>query len=139
MSDHITRLLEENAVSRLSPENLSIIRTHIKDCPDCRQAYEAAQVAADLLQVHASQTAAPSPFFTTRVMAAIGEQANADRSLWIRFWKAMRLPISAMVGVVLLLLAVTFFYRPLPGGPSPPPPRYTPSADHAIFRSGAPP
>lgn len=110
MSDeHITGLIEGASLDGLSNQEIMQVREHIVDCPACRTAFAAAEVADALLKERALETFEPSPFFQTRVMAALRERsAAAEVSLW-RLWRASRQLVVSMVMVVLVLVALAFF------------------------------
>ena len=112
-NDHITDLLESAPFSSLSKSELSAAREHIVGCADCQRAYEAALVAESLLKERAASTLEPSPFFQTRVMAALRErQMLSGVSPLRRMWRAAGLLVSSMVALVVLLAALTYFEQP---------------------------
>ena len=82
----------------------------------CRvsSAYEAAQLSEVILRSRAQVTFEPSPFFQTRVMAALREQ-NAVESVpaMLRLWKSARALVSSMA-VTTAALAVLSFVLPAP-------------------------
>ena len=54
----------------------------------CRNAYEAARLSAVVIKSRAQVTIEPSPFFQTRVMAALREQQAVDSvPAMFRLWK----------------------------------------------------
>ncbi|HEV7474580.1 MAG TPA: hypothetical protein VGN90_11060 [Pyrinomonadaceae bacterium] len=107
--EHIIKLIDEAPVSGLSETNLTVIRTHIDRCSACREAFQAAQVSALLLHEHAAAEFEPSPFFQTRVMAALRErQAAGDSWAWSRVWRAAGALASSMVATVAALAVLTF-------------------------------
>ena len=53
---------------------LSAVQAHALECGSCHSAYEAARLSALVLKSRAQVTIEPSPFFQTRVMAALREQ-----------------------------------------------------------------
>src|SRR5678809_1069538 len=87
---HITNILDNTPIARLSETELQSIRAHTAHCADCAQAFKAAQLAELLIKERASAAAADAlnanPFFQTRVLAAWREQ----RESWSfgRLWKA---------------------------------------------------
>jgi hypothetical protein len=76
---------------------------------DCRRAYDAARVASLLVKERAAATFEPSPFFQTRVLAALRERqaANAPFS-FARLWKTAGALVGSMAASVALLAGLTF-------------------------------
>jgi anti-sigma factor RsiW len=112
-NQHILNLLEENSLRRLSEEEKLRLEAHTKSCADCRKAYQAALVVAELLRERASETLEPSPFFKSRVMAALREKRAAEQP-WSfgAIWQMTRALVASMVAVVVLLVALSFFGEP---------------------------
>jgi hypothetical protein len=112
-NDHIIGLLERAPYSGLSERELSVAREHIARCADCRRVYDAARVADSLLKERAAVTFEPSPFFQTRMMAVLRErQALSGVSSLRRMWRAAGALVSALVALVALLVALTYFGEP---------------------------
>jgi anti-sigma factor RsiW len=109
-TDHITLLLEEKPISRLSADELAAVESHAADCNDCQRAYKAAQVAGSLIEARAAERAEVSPFFNTRVMAAIREKRLSPQlPAWLRWWQAAGSLILMMSMLVVVLVGVTVF------------------------------
>lgn len=107
---HIIEILDNAPFAGLTESELETIRVHVKDCSDCLRAFEATKVSALLVKERVAETIEPSPFFHTRVMAAIREQKlSAGVSAFKRFWKAANALVYSMAAVVVVLFAVTFF------------------------------
>ncbi len=117
--EHIIKLLESAPLNSLSASELDVIRAHTAACAACRQAYEAAQVSALLLRERVAATVEPSPFFQTRVLAALRERqaANEGSALW-RLWRATGALVSSMAATVAALAVLTFL---APGAAQPAP------------------
>ncbi|HZS06543.1 MAG TPA: hypothetical protein VFD58_17025 [Blastocatellia bacterium] len=116
--NHIIHLLEEAPFDSLSEGNHATIRGHIIGCAECRRAYEAARISAALVKERAARAVEPSPFFQTRVMAALRAQRQMpEPSALARLWKSAGLLFSAMVTIVALLSGLTLFSA----GPEPQP------------------
>ena len=111
---HITEILDNAAITSLSEIELSEIRVHTKDCVSCRDAFEAAQLSAVILRSRAQVTIEPSPFFQTRVMAALREQQAVESvpAMW-RLWRSAKVLVSSMA-VTTAALAVLSFALPAP-------------------------
>lgn len=111
---HIIELLDSASIAALSESELSEVQAHARDCESCSSAYEAAQLSEVILRSRAQVTFEPSPFFQTRVMAALREQ-NAVESVpaMLRLWKSARALVSSMA-VTTAALAVLSFVLPAP-------------------------
>lgn len=106
---HIINLLEGAPLAKLSESDLFEIQAHARECAGCHQAFEAAQIAALLLKEREAETFEPSPFFHTRVMAALRErQTTSEQWAWSRMWRAAGALASSMVATVAALAVLTF-------------------------------
>jgi predicted anti-sigma-YlaC factor YlaD len=115
--EHITNMLDNTPLAGLGESELAAIRTHTGACPECRRAFEAAQVSALLMRERAAETFEPSPFFQTRVLAALRERrAFTETSALRRLWQATGALVSSMAVTVAALALLTFI------GPSHQPP-----------------
>ena len=111
--EHIISLIENTSLASLSENDLTVIRAHTKDCSNCFEAFQAAEVSLRLLKEHAAVQAAsdfgPSPFFHTRVLATVRErQAVNDSWAFGRLWRAAGALASSMVVTVATLAFLTF-------------------------------
>lgn len=106
---HITEVLDNTALAALSPSELEEIRAHVRDCEPCNDAFAAAQLSALVIKERAEAVIEPSPFFQTRVMAAIREQQAAESvpAFW-RLWKSARGLVSSMALTTAALAALSF-------------------------------
>jgi hypothetical protein len=110
-NEHIISLIESTSFASLSESDLSVIRSHSKDCVECGRAFEAAQLSILLLKerVDAGEAFEPSPFFNTRVLARLRERQTANDSwAWTRVWRAAGALASSMVVTVAALAVLTF-------------------------------
>ena len=112
-SDHIINLIEERPLNNLSASEIERVNAHTSDCAECLLAFEAARASSLLLRERASVTVEPSPFFQTRVLAAIrergGERNPAPEMFGLRkMWQAARILVTSMAVVVAMLTALTF-------------------------------
>ena len=107
--EHIKKLLDEAPLSSLGEAELAAVRAHAESCAGCRRAFEAARASSAMLQARAAESFEPSPFFQTRVMAALRERRAAEEG-WTpaRLWKAAGLLVSSMAATVAALLVLTF-------------------------------
>ena len=111
---HITEILDNASIASLSEFELNEVRIHVNNCMSCRDAYEAARLSAVVIKSRAQATIEPSPFFQTRVMAALREQQAVDNvPAMFRLWKAARALVSAMA-VTTAALGVLSFVLPAP-------------------------
>jgi hypothetical protein len=114
--EHIIRILEGAPLGSLSEGELAAVRAHAEVCDGCARAFAAARVSSLLLKERVTQDAVPTPFFQTRVLAALRERRAADEApAWRRMWRSAGAMVSSMAAVVILLTGLTFFS---PEGPS---------------------
>lgn len=106
---HITEVLDSAALANLSPTELDEIRAHARDCEPCGNAFAAAQLSAFVIKERAQVVIEPSPFFQTRVMAALREQQAVESvpAMW-RLWKSARGLVSSMALTTAALAAFSF-------------------------------
>ena len=94
---HIIEILDNASIASLSEFELNEIRAHAESCVSCRDAYEAARLSAVVLKSRAQVTIEPSPFFQTRVMAALREQQAVESvPAMFRLWKSAKVLVSSM-------------------------------------------
>lgn len=111
---HITEILDNTSIANLSEFELNEVQIHVKDCTSCRSAYEAARLSAVVIKSRTHVTIEPSPFFQTRVMAALREQQAVDSvPAMFRLWKSAKALVSSMA-VTTAALAVLSFVLPGP-------------------------
>jgi hypothetical protein len=103
---HITDVLDNAALASLSQSELSDMRVHALECKPCGDAFAAAQVAAVVMRERAQAVIEPSPFFQTRVMAALREQQAVESvPALLRLWRSSRALVSSMaLGTVALAI-----------------------------------
>ena len=109
---------KESSIVNLSESDLSEVHAHVEDCVLCRGAYEAARVSAVVLRSRAESTSEPSPFFHTRVMAALREQQAVENvPALLRLWGSAKALVSSMT-VATVALAALSFVLPAPAAPA---------------------
>ncbi len=109
---HIIEILESGPFSSLTESDLREIRAHTESCAACARAYEAARISSLLVKARAGETMEPSPFFQTRVLAALREQqANSKVPAFWRLWKTAGALVASMA-VTTAALAVLSFVAP---------------------------
>jgi hypothetical protein len=107
--EHITQVLDNMALSTLSPSELAAMRAHARNCTPCGRALAAAQVSAVMIKERAQAAVEPSPFFQTRVMAAWREQqATESVPALVRLWRSSRALVSSMALATVALGALSF-------------------------------
>jgi hypothetical protein len=115
---HITEILDNASLANLSENELIEVRAHVIECVSCRKAYEAARMSAAVLKSRAQAVIEPSPFFQTRVMAALREQQAAESApAMLRLWRSAKAVVSAMA-VTTAALAVVSFVSPAESTPA---------------------
>ncbi len=115
-NEHVISIFESKSLSELNENELRQIQAHSVRCESCRQAYAAAQVSAILLRERAAERLEPSPFFQTRVLAALRERRAENESwAWSRLWRTAGGLASSMAATVATLAVLTFV---VPGTPS---------------------
>lgn len=106
-SEHIIDLIENTPLSDIPDSDLARVRAHAGVCESCNQAWQATRIAALLLQERAAATFEPTPFFQTRVLAALREQQNSQWS-WANIWRATGALASSMVATVAAVAVLSF-------------------------------
>lgn len=104
---HIISMLESTRFTSLSESDHAAIRAHSTSCDECARAYKVASVSASMLENRMAETVEPSPFFPTRVMAAIREKQNEGPAL-ARMWRAAGALVSSMAAAVVLFAVLSF-------------------------------
>jgi hypothetical protein len=118
MSKHITEILDRASIAALSESDLNEVRAHVLECMACQDAYEAARLSAIVIQKRAQVVIEPSPFFQTRVMAALREQQAVESvPAMLRLWRSAKALVSTMA-VTTAALAVVSFMQPSQTAPA---------------------
>jgi hypothetical protein len=108
--EHIIELIERAPLAGLNESELARIRAHTENCTECLRAVEAAHISALLLRERAGLVFEPSPFFQTRVLAALRERQAATESFsFKRLWRATGALVSSMAASVAALALLTVF------------------------------
>jgi hypothetical protein len=109
--EHIIDILEGAPLAQLGERELATVRRHVESCAGCSRAYEAAQISSLLVRERAAQAFEPSPFFQTRVLAALRERRAALPEVlsFGRLWRAAGALVSSLATAVVLLAGVTLF------------------------------
>lgn len=106
---HVIHILESAPLASLAEGELAEVRAHAEVCANCRRAFEAARASSLLVRARAAAFVEPSPFFQTRVLAALREQ-RAGEEVWslARLWKSAGALVASMAAAVALLAGLTF-------------------------------
>jgi len=107
---HIISSLEEKSFDSLSAHDLAIAESHIAVCDECKSAYDSARITSLLIQARAAETVDVTPFFKTRVMAAIREhRLSPEEPALVRMWRAAGAMVSTMAMLLVILAGMTIF------------------------------
>jgi hypothetical protein len=105
---HIKKTLDETPLASLGRAELAALRAHAEGCEECRRALEAAEAASLMLRTRAAESFEPSPFFQTRVLAALRERQAAEEGWTLaRLWKSAGLLVSSMAATTAALVVLT--------------------------------
>ena len=108
--EHIKRLLDEAPLASLGKAELAAVRAHAAACEECGRAFEAARASSQMLKARAAESFEPSPFFQTRVLAALRERRAAEEERWTlaRLWRSAGLLVSSLAATTAALAVFTF-------------------------------
>ena len=110
-SKHITEALDDVALASLSRSELDEMLAHAHDCEPCANAFAAAQLSARIMKERAQVVVEPSPFFQTRVMAALREQQAIENvPAFLRLWRSSRALVSSMALTTAALAVLSFVF-----------------------------
>ena len=110
-SKHITTILDETPFKDLNREQLAEINSHTENCARCQSAFQASRISSALMKNRSPEVFEPSPFFETKVLAALREKqivAKPIAAFW-RWWQASSVVVFPILLVVITLMALTFF------------------------------
>src|SRR4051794_37054756 len=94
---HVIYILDETRFGNLSAGQLTVIQSHSLECANCMSAYQAAKLSSVVLVERVQTVVEPTPFFQTRVMAALREQQSVENvPAWLRLWKSAGALLSSM-------------------------------------------
>lgn len=110
---HIIDILDSNPVGSLDEGQLHVVRRHVENCASCSRAYDAALVSSNILHARVAIAIEPSPFFATRVLAAVREQQTNNVPVMLRLWRSASFLVSSMA-VTTAALAVMSVVIPGP-------------------------
>jgi predicted anti-sigma-YlaC factor YlaD len=106
----VRKAIDERLPGAADRDQRLAILAHCEVCAECRGVLEAAEMMGRLIQARSLQEIEPSPFFRTRVLAAIRDRgAVAVRRQSERMWSSARAVVASMFVVVVVLLALNLF------------------------------
>ena len=106
---HIIEMIDNVTLATLSKLELDEVRGHARECDSCAAAFEAAQLSALVIKERAHVKIEPSPFFHTKVLAAVREQQALESvPAFLRLWSSARALVSSMAVATIALAALTF-------------------------------
>src|ERR1051326_1038612 len=106
--EHIIAKLDGSPLGAMSEGELAAIGSHAETCAECARALEAARVSSLMLKARAAEGFEPSPFFQTRVLAALRERQSVESWSLGRLWKSVGVLFSTMAATTAALAALTF-------------------------------
>jgi hypothetical protein len=106
--EHIVEILDSTPLASLTQEQLTIVKAHCKGCSDCADAYRATMLSSVVLKERVQTIVEPSPFFQTRVLAALREQQAENTHVFARLWKSAGALVSSMAVTTAALAALSF-------------------------------
>ena len=105
---HIKKTLDETPLAKLGRTELAALREHAGACEECGRALAAAEASSLMLRTRAAESFEPSPFFQTRVLAALRERQAAEEGWTLaRLWKSAGLLVSSMAATTAALVVLT--------------------------------
>jgi anti-sigma factor RsiW len=107
-NEHIIELIESEPLGNIPAGELAKVREHITGCASCARAFEAIQISSVLLKERAVAGFEPSPFFQTRILAALRERQAANEWSWSRMWRSAGVLASSMLASVVAMAVLTF-------------------------------
>jgi len=108
---HIIEVIDSVGFASLSQSELDEVKAHTRDCGTCLTAFEAAQLSALVIRQRAQVKIEPSPFFHTKVLAALRERRAVENvPAFVRLWKSASALVSAMAMATVALAVMTFVY-----------------------------
>jgi hypothetical protein len=108
---HIVEVMDSVAFASLSQLELDEMKSHTRECTTCEAAFEAAQLSALVIKQRAEVKIEPSPFFHTKVLAALRERQKVETvPAFVRLWKSASALVSSMALATIALAVLTFVY-----------------------------
>ncbi len=116
--EHVIEILDSAPFASLAEEQLLVVRSHSQDCVECGNAYRAAVLSSAVIKERVQASIEPSPFFQTRVLAALRERQAAENvPVLARLWKSAGALVSSMAVTTAALAALSFMVAS-PGTPT---------------------
>lgn len=106
---HIIEIIDNVSLASLSKTEFDELRAHARECDSCDAVFAAAQLSALVIKERAQVKIEPSPFFHTKVLAAVREQRAVENvPAFLRLWKSASALVSSMAVATIALAALTF-------------------------------
>src|ERR1041384_789997 len=105
---HIIENLDSRPFAEFSETELLQMREHGAGCTRCGIAFQAAQKTAAVLKFEAGYAPLPSPFFHTRVAAALREKRSGGLRPVLDLWKIWQAS-GSLVSIMVVMVAALFF------------------------------
>lgn len=115
--EHIIEILDSAPFASLTQEQLTVVKSHSMSCVDCADAYRATVLSSVMLKERVQTVVEPTPFFQTRVLAALREQQAENTHVFARLWKSAGALVSSMAVTTAALAALSFMV-PAPTTPA---------------------
>ena len=107
--EHIIEILDSTPFTSLTEQQLMVVRAHVGNCVECDTAYRAAVVASVAIKERVHASFEPSPFFQTRVLAALRERQAAENvPVLARLWRSAGALVSSLAVTTAALAALSF-------------------------------
>src|SRR5262249_41920079 len=106
----VRKAIDAQPLGQPDSDSRIAILAHCDACIECRRWLRAAALTTSLIRARACEEMEPSPFFRTRVLAAIRDRgAVTVRRQTERMWTSARAIVAPMLVVVIILLALNLF------------------------------
>lgn len=107
--DHIVDRLDSVAFAGLTDSELAAMRLHSESCNPCQKALQSARLSAIVVKQRSALAVEPSPFFQTRVLAALREQQSSENAhVFLRMWRSAGALVSSMALATAALAVFSF-------------------------------
>ena len=118
----------------LSVSAAGVVRRHSQNCVTCDGLTGRAQSVERGIKERVQAVVEPSPFFQTKVMAALREQQALESvPAWLRLWRSAGALVSSMAVATVALAALSFV---VPSATNLNKPRPAYSAESVLFDQG---
>jgi len=105
----VRKFIDAQPLNQTDGDARLAVLAHCDACVECRQWLQAASIATSLIRARACEETQPSPFFKTRVLAAIREHGGVSARGQLDVWRSAWSIVASMLAVVIVLLALNLF------------------------------